>query len=56
MAVAGVGVAGEIGLAVPDDVSIVAGEDSQLNALVHPSLTALARDIPNFGAQAAECC
>ena len=53
MAVAGVGVALEIGLAVPDDVSIVAGEDTQLNGLVHPSLTALSRDIPNFGAHAA---
>ena len=53
MAVAGVGVALEIGLTVPDDVSIVAGEDSQLNELVHPSLTALARDVPNFGAHAA---
>ena len=53
MAVAGVGVALEIGLAVPEDVSIVAGEDSQLNVLVHPSLTALSRDIPNFGAHAA---
>jgi DNA-binding LacI/PurR family transcriptional regulator len=53
MAVAAVGVAGEIGLSVPDDVSIVAGEDSQLNALVHPALTALERDVPTFGAHAA---
>ena len=53
MAVAGVAVAGEIGVAVPDDVSIVAGEDSQLNALMHPALTALARDVPSFGAHAA---
>ena len=53
MAVAGVGVAGEIGLSVPDDVSIVAGEDSQLNVLVHPALTALARDVSSFGSHAA---
>lgn len=53
MALAGLGIARELGVAVPADLSIVAGEDSQLCALAHPSLTALSRDIPAFGAHAA---
>jgi DNA-binding LacI/PurR family transcriptional regulator len=53
MAIAGLGVAQEMGLSVPADVSIVAWDDSVLCRLVHPSLTALQRDIPAYGAQAA---
>ncbi|GAA1875590.1 LacI family DNA-binding transcriptional regulator [Asanoa iriomotensis] len=53
MAVAGLGVAQEMGLTVPGDLSIVAFDDSPLCRLVHPSLTALARDIPAYGALAA---
>lgn len=53
MAVAGLGVARELGVAVPGELSIVAGDDSQLCLLVHPSLTALSRDIQAFGAHAA---
>jgi DNA-binding LacI/PurR family transcriptional regulator len=53
MAVAGLGVAQEMGLSVPGDLSIVAFDDSPLCRLVHPSLTALARDIPAYGALAA---
>jgi DNA-binding LacI/PurR family transcriptional regulator len=54
MAVAGLGVAHELGLTVPRDLSIVAWDDSVLCQLVHPSLTALARDISNFGRHAAQ--
>ncbi|WDZ87341.1 LacI family DNA-binding transcriptional regulator [Micromonospora cathayae] len=53
MAIAGLSVAQEMGLAVPGDLSIVAWDDSPLCQLVHPPLTALGRDIPAYGAQAA---
>ncbi|BCL16123.1 LacI family DNA-binding transcriptional regulator [Micromonospora sagamiensis] len=52
MAVAGLAVAQEMGLAVPGDLSIVAWDDSPLCRLVHPPLTALGRDIPAYGAHA----
>lgn len=54
MAIAGLGVVQEMGLSVPSDVSIVAWDDSVLCRLVHPPLTALQRDIPAYGAHAAE--
>ena len=53
MAVAGLAVAHEMGLSVPADVSLVAWDDSPLCQLVHPALTALSRDIPEYGAVAA---
>jgi len=53
MAIAGLGVAQEMRLTVPDDVSIVAWDDSPLCQLVHPPLTALSRDITGYGAHAA---
>lgn len=53
MAIAGLSVAQEMGLAVPGDLSIVAWDDSPLCQLVHPPLTALSRDIPAYGAHAA---
>lgn len=53
MAIAGLSVAQEMGLAVPGDLSLVAFDDSPLCRLVHPPLTALSRDIPAHGAQAA---
>lgn len=53
MAVAGLSVAQEMGLSVPADLSIVAWDDSPLAQVVRPSLTALTRDIPAFGAHAA---
>ncbi|ROT32516.1 LacI family DNA-binding transcriptional regulator [Micromonospora sp. HM5-17] len=54
MAIAGLAVAQEMGLGVPSDVSIVAWDDSALCQLVHPALTALSRDIPAYGAHAAQ--
>jgi DNA-binding LacI/PurR family transcriptional regulator len=53
MAIAGVGICQEMGLAVPTELSIVAWDDSALCRLVHPPLTALSRDIPGYGARAA---
>nr|WP_281381944.1 substrate-binding domain-containing protein [Nocardiopsis mwathae] len=54
MAVAGMSVARQSGLAVPTDVSIVAWEDSTLCRVTHPTLTTLSRDASGFGATAAE--
>lgn len=53
MAVAGLSVAQEMGLSVPGDLSVVAWDDSPLCGVVRPPLTAMSRDIPEYGAQAA---
>jgi DNA-binding LacI/PurR family transcriptional regulator len=53
MATAGLGVARELGVAVPGQLSIVAGDDSPLCAMISPALTALSRDIQAYGASAA---
>ncbi|MGW1074148.1 LacI family DNA-binding transcriptional regulator [Streptomyces sp. NPDC002537] len=53
MAVAGLAVAAERGVAVPGELSIVAWDDSVLCRSTHPALTALARDTNAFGRQAA---
>lgn len=54
MAVAGLAVAIEMGLDVPGDLSIVAFDDSVLTRLMHPSLTALTRDVVALGSRVAE--
>jgi DNA-binding LacI/PurR family transcriptional regulator len=54
MAVAGTSVAREMAVDVPQDLSIVAWDDSVLCEIVHPPLTALSRDIVAYGAHAAE--
>jgi DNA-binding LacI/PurR family transcriptional regulator len=54
MAVAGLGVAHELGLDVPEQLSIVAWDDSPLCRLTHPALTSLTRDIPSYGSSCAE--
>ena len=53
MAAAALNVTQEMGLAVPDDLSILAGDDSQLCVLVRPALTALAWDIQAYGVHTA---
>ncbi len=53
MAVAGLGVAQEMGIKVPDDVSLVSFDDSILCEVVHPALTACQRDVESYGASAA---
>ncbi|MGI5118617.1 LacI family DNA-binding transcriptional regulator [Marinactinospora thermotolerans] len=53
MAVAGLGVAQEMGVAVPADLSVVAWDDSVLCRLVRPALTAVGRDVAEHGRRAA---
>lgn len=53
MAVAALSVAREMNVAVPEQLSIVSGEDSELTVLVSPSLTSLSRDISAYGKAAA---
>ena len=52
LAVTGLGVAQQMGVAVPRDLSIVACDDSLLCQVVHPPLTTVSRDISHYGAQA----
>lgn len=52
-ALAGLGVAGELQLDVPDHVSIVAWDDSALCVASRPALSALTHDIVSFGEHAA---
>lgn len=52
-ALAGVRVATARGLRVPDDVSVVAWDDSPLCRLTDPPLSALSRDVSAYGADAA---
>ncbi|MER7476272.1 LacI family DNA-binding transcriptional regulator [Streptomyces sp. NPDC126510] len=53
MAVAGLAVAAEMGLRVPEDVSLLAWDDSQLCRLTHPTLSAMSHDVHGFGAEVA---
>lgn len=53
MAVAGLGVATEMGIPVPGELSLVSFEDSLLARIVHPPLTALSRDVFALGEQVA---
>jgi DNA-binding LacI/PurR family transcriptional regulator len=54
MAVAGLGVAAEMGVAVPDALSVVSFEDSVLTKVMHPAVTALSRDAHALGVQVGE--
>jgi DNA-binding LacI/PurR family transcriptional regulator len=54
MAVSGLGAAQRVGVDVPGQLSLVAWDDSVLCELVHPALTALTRDVPAYGAHAAQ--
>ncbi|KEF18271.1 hypothetical protein DF18_23830 [Streptomyces rimosus] len=53
MAVTGVGVAAELGISVPDGLSLLAWDDSQLCRLTHPTLSAMSHDVHAFGAEVA---
>lgn len=53
LAVAGLGVASEMGAAVPDEISIVSFDDSAMIRLVRPSITSLTRDTVELGERAA---
>lgn len=49
MAIAGLGVAAEMGVHVPQDLSVLSFDDSILTQLTHPTVTALARDTHALG-------
>lgn len=53
MAVAGLGVANELGIEVPGRLSLVAWDDSMLCRLTHPPLSALRSDVAALGAEVA---
>jgi DNA-binding LacI/PurR family transcriptional regulator len=53
LAVTGLGVAQQMGFNVPDDLSLVGWDDSLISRVVHPPLTAITRDIGEYGATAA---
>ena len=53
MAVAALGAVAQLGLRVPDDVSIIAWDDSVLCRHTVPTLTALSHDVVAFGAHVA---
>jgi DNA-binding LacI/PurR family transcriptional regulator len=53
MALAGLGVAHELGVRVPQDVSLVAWDDSPLCQAAFPQLTALSHDVASYGAHVA---
>ena len=53
LAVTGLGVAQQMGFDVPDDLSLIGWDDSLISRVVHPPLTAITRDIGDYGATAA---
>lgn len=53
MALAGLGVARELEVVVPEDVSLVAWDDSPLCEATFPRLTAIGYDVPGYGAHVA---
>ena len=53
MAIAGLRVAQEMGVAVPQGLSVASFDDSVVTGLVHPSITCLTRDTFALGEQAA---
>jgi DNA-binding LacI/PurR family transcriptional regulator len=53
LAVSGLGTAQEMGVIVPNELSIASFDDSLICGVVRPSLTACARDVVGFGVQAA---
>ncbi|MGC4937503.1 LacI family DNA-binding transcriptional regulator [Kribbella sp. DT2] len=53
MAVAGLSVINGLGLKSPDDVTLVAWDDSALCRLTHPTLTAMSHNIVAYGAEVA---
>ncbi len=54
MAVAGLGVAKELGVSVPGELSLIAWDDSTLCRLASPALTTMSVDVHRFGVSVAE--
>ncbi len=42
-----------MGFAVPEDLSLLAWDDSQLCRITHPTLSAMSHDVHQFGAEVA---
>ncbi|WP_242448387.1 substrate-binding domain-containing protein [Cellulomonas sp. WB94] len=55
MALAGLGVASEMGVPVPERLSLLAWDDSALCRLAHPPLSAMSIDVHAMGMQVADC-
>jgi DNA-binding LacI/PurR family transcriptional regulator len=55
MALAGLGVATEMGIPVPERLSVLAWDDSALCRLARPSLSAMSIDVHAMGMQVADC-
>lgn len=50
MAIAGLSALAELGVAVPEEVSLLAWDDSELCLITHPKLSAMSHDVMAFGA------
>lgn len=50
MAIAGLSTFSELGVAVPEQVSLLAWDDSELCLITHPTLSALSHDVMAYGA------
>ncbi|WP_426594740.1 LacI family DNA-binding transcriptional regulator [Cellulomonas sp. McL0617] len=55
MAVSAVGVAAEMGVTVPDQLSLLAWDDSALCRLANPTVSAMSLDVQAMGMQVADC-
>ena len=53
MAVAALSALTELGISVPDQVSLIAWDDSALCEITHPELSAMSHDVMAFGAHVA---
>jgi DNA-binding LacI/PurR family transcriptional regulator len=51
MAVAGLAVVQALDLRIPDDITLVAWDDSALCRITHPTLTALSHNVVGYGAE-----
>jgi DNA-binding LacI/PurR family transcriptional regulator len=54
MAVAGLSVVNGLGLRSPNDVTLVAWDDSTLCRITHPTLTAMSHNVVAYGAEVTE--
>ncbi|MFI7063064.1 LacI family DNA-binding transcriptional regulator [Kribbella sp. NPDC050124] len=53
MAVAGLSMLGTLGVRCPDEVTLIAWDDSALCRITHPTLTAMSHDVVGYGAEVA---